>query len=451
MVSTVIPVHNGEAFIDEAIASVLEQTYERAGVHRRRRRLDRRHARGRGRVRATDQSAADTANGVRPQRGTPARTRRAGEYLLAFLDADDVWEPTKIERQIELVRRRPELGLVYCSFRFVDAKGGHLAYVPSADPSSVLRNVLLNAPPAVGLGSTGLVPRSTFWAVGDFDPRLSRGVDTDLGWRLAAQVPIAGVPEPLVRYRQHPAQIHRNTVGWERDNAAILDKAFSSGLLPPEVQALERRARTNLALTVAYLQSSGWRRRRDGKVGEAFRLSPLASPLGGLARATLRRLAAAWPWSVPPGATSRASSGSRGASSGRRPLARARRSVARIALRIQIFACRRAAGSSSSSAGRPDSSRRSQRSSGTANPALRRVSVSSGSTPRSADEDRLASRAIELAARMGETAANSISSVIEKRRPCLDRVGHRRHVQLDEQVAGKVSLATSTPIIRSVR
>ena len=121
--------------------------------------------------------------------------------------------------------------------------------------------------------------------------RLSRGVDTDLGWRLAAQVPIAGVPEPLVTYRQHPAQIHRNTVGWEQDNAAILDKAFGSGLLPPEVQALERRARANLALTVAYLN------RQEGgaaaaKVGEAFRLSPLLTA-SWFARAALRRLAAA--------------------------------------------------------------------------------------------------------------------------------------------------------------
>ncbi|MEE9294279.1 MAG: glycosyltransferase family 2 protein [Phycisphaerae bacterium] len=45
-----------------------------------------------------------------------------GRYL-AFLDADDEFKPAKLQRQLELFRLRPDLGLVFCDFSFVDLQG----------------------------------------------------------------------------------------------------------------------------------------------------------------------------------------------------------------------------------------------------------------------------------------------------------------------------------------
>lgn len=47
-----------------------------------------------------------------------------GQYV-AFLDSDDEFRPTKLERQMELFRLRPDLGLVYCDYSFIDLQGRH--------------------------------------------------------------------------------------------------------------------------------------------------------------------------------------------------------------------------------------------------------------------------------------------------------------------------------------
>ena len=287
LVSTLIPVHNGEAFIGEAIASVLAQTYQPLECIV----IDD------GSIDRTEQIVRGFGTRVRSlktlNRG-PSSARNAGarvasgEYL-AFLDADDTWDPTKIVRQMDLMRRRPSLGLVYCSFERVDANGNHLEFSSAPDPADVLRDVLLNVGPGLGLGSTGLVPIHAFRAIGGFDERLARGQDSDLAWRLAVAFPVGLVPEPLASYRQHAAQIHRDVTTWEHDWTLILRKAFASMCLPPEIQALERRARTNLALTVAYEQRREQPLRSGAKLLQALSLSPLRTTRL-IARSGVRRL-----------------------------------------------------------------------------------------------------------------------------------------------------------------
>lgn len=45
-----------------------------------------------------------------------------GEYI-AFLDADDLWEPAKLERQVACLDARPEVGVVYTWVRVIDQDG----------------------------------------------------------------------------------------------------------------------------------------------------------------------------------------------------------------------------------------------------------------------------------------------------------------------------------------
>lgn len=289
LVTAIIPVHNGEAFVAEAIVSVLGQTYMPLEC-----------------LVVDDGSTDHTAEivsafgkqvrSIRQSKGGPAAARNTGArsatgQVLAFLDADDIWEQCKIERQVNLLLQRPELGLVYCGFYIADGAGRPVQAVPVAEPSVALRNILLDESPSLGLGSTALIPREVFFEVGGFDESLRMCEDGDLGWRLAALFPIATVPEPLVRYRIHGVQRQIAEPGFERYWKSVLDRAFGSRILPPEVQRLERRARTNLALMLAYLYRRDRKGRSARQVCHALWLSPRRT-IRWMATSVRRRLRA---------------------------------------------------------------------------------------------------------------------------------------------------------------
>jgi glycosyltransferase involved in cell wall biosynthesis len=120
-VSCVIPVRDGEAFLGEAIESVLAQT----------RRPDE--------VIVVDDSSTDLSARVAQAFGPPVRLLRghgrgpgaarnqgvetAGGDLLCFLDADDLFHPEKQERQLERLAARPDLELSFCMYEMFWEEG----------------------------------------------------------------------------------------------------------------------------------------------------------------------------------------------------------------------------------------------------------------------------------------------------------------------------------------
>ena len=118
-------VYNGERFIGEAIGSVLAQDFpadqlemvivddgstdstpailaQYAAVHP-------------GRIRVLRQANAGNTGAT-----NTAIANARGEFL-ALIDADDVWPADKISRQVELMRARPHVGLVYTDMHVIDA------------------------------------------------------------------------------------------------------------------------------------------------------------------------------------------------------------------------------------------------------------------------------------------------------------------------------------------
>lgn len=289
LISAIVPVRDGASYVTEAIASILAQTYAPLEC-----------------IVVDDGSTDGTASVLRdfgdrityvstPPRGVAAARNRGasvarGEFL-AFLDADDTWEPTKVARQMALFARRPDLGLAYCGVRLVDARGEHLRVVAAPEPGQVLRNILLQRGPGPALAQTGVIPRAVFAAIGGFDERLPRSEDSDLAWRIAVRYELAAVSDALATYRIRPGQRHLDISSYERAVEMILRTAFSSGLLPADLEGLERRARTNVALSTAYGYGIDQRRPMQAlpHLAVAFRLSPLRCARGAAA-ALARRM-----------------------------------------------------------------------------------------------------------------------------------------------------------------
>ena len=115
LVSVIIPVRNGELYLAEAIDSVLKQTHpahEVIVVDNGSTDGSRRAAERFGRtVRVIDEPVPCIG------RARNAGVQAASGDLIAFLDADDLWDPPKLARQIDVLEQQPEVDLVFTWMR----------------------------------------------------------------------------------------------------------------------------------------------------------------------------------------------------------------------------------------------------------------------------------------------------------------------------------------------
>jgi len=129
--------------------------------------------------------------------------RSKGDWI-APLDADDVWHPEKLARQLEAARRAATPpGFVYSFFRRIDQAG---VIVGSGGPyrvggRAIHRHLFRNF---VGNGSSVLMRRDAVIEVGGYDERVTRSEDYILQIAIALRHPIECVPEYLVGYRITP-------------------------------------------------------------------------------------------------------------------------------------------------------------------------------------------------------------------------------------------------------
>ena len=257
-ISVIIPAYNYGRFIAEAIESALGQTVVPGEIVV----VDDGSADDTG---AVVQGFGDRVRYVRQEnRGvSEARNRGVAEttgQLVAFLDADDTWEPTKLEKQVERFAADVEIGLVHCGMREFDSETGEtLEMHLDGGEDDVAENLLMwDGPVVVGPGGTIMVSRKAFEEAGGFDPRLKCGEDWDLCYRIARRYKVGFVPEPLVNYRIHGAAAHHNVENMELGMGMFYEKAFATD--DPEVLKLKRRAYGNYHRVMAgsYLHAGRW-------------------------------------------------------------------------------------------------------------------------------------------------------------------------------------------------
>jgi glycosyltransferase involved in cell wall biosynthesis len=213
-ISAVVAAYNAEAYVGETLTAILSQTHAPDEV-----------------IVVDDGSTDGTADELARFRGdvrivTQENRSAAGAYnrgfaeargdYIARCDADDVWEPDKLERQVQALRTHPEID-VAVGAAWVFGRTERL-FAPSPgdgllDPSAFARtmydwNVVCSA--------TAVIRRGVCEAVGPLVERLPCE-DYDL-WLRALKVGARFYNDPtvLVRYRQHDTNVTNNLLGMYR-------------------------------------------------------------------------------------------------------------------------------------------------------------------------------------------------------------------------------------------
>lgn len=185
---------------------------------------------------------------IRAPHGGPSRARNRGVAetsapWLAFLDADDTWEPDKLARQWQVVESSPaDLAMVSCNWlRPTEAARGPAAGTGGAAGTAGTEAAAAGPGPAGGLTryragyrqilwrnafqtSTALVRREAFTAAGGFNPELDGAEDWDMWLRTAAQGLWVHVAEPLVRYLDNPAGVSKDLMRVYRNGRLMLER-----------------------------------------------------------------------------------------------------------------------------------------------------------------------------------------------------------------------------------
>jgi glycosyltransferase involved in cell wall biosynthesis len=204
LVSVVVPVYNGAAYLAEALDSILGQTYRTVEVI----------VVDDGSTDRTAQVLDAYAGHIRrrwqanqgPARALNAAVAEAQGDFLAFLDADDVWHPRKLERQVARLQERPAAGY---SLTWME----HFWLPELRAEAQALREGPFGRPSLAYLVGGLLARRWAVRTIGPFEP--TRADDTE--WFVRASelaIPLAAVDEVLWYRRIHRHNISRGS----RDN-----------------------------------------------------------------------------------------------------------------------------------------------------------------------------------------------------------------------------------------
>jgi glycosyltransferase involved in cell wall biosynthesis len=210
LVSVIIPTYNRGDVICDAIDSVLTQSYSNIEV-----------------VVVDDGSMDDTQSRLRrfgkririvtqDNAGTAAARNRGIEEshgkIIAFQDSDDLWKPTKLERQVGVLEKLDStIPCCLCNAVLRLATGEETTSFEGADLATVYEEgIWLNVAEVLAtrfvlFNQTIVIRREALERVGMFDRDLKYLEDYDLSLRLALDGPWAFVREPLVIYNQGSA------------------------------------------------------------------------------------------------------------------------------------------------------------------------------------------------------------------------------------------------------
>jgi glycosyltransferase involved in cell wall biosynthesis len=206
LITVVIPCFNQAGFLDEAVESVLHQTYARREII------------------VVDDGSTDETSAVavkyrevrlirQANQGLAAARNRGlaeaqGKYVV-FLDADDRLRPHALEFGLRCLLAHPDAAFAYGRYLNISADGTPLS--PSTRPCVKDEHYLqLLRANYIGMHAAVIYRREVLAVVGGFDERLRACEDYDLYFRVTRQFPACCHSEIVAEYRQHDANMTRN-------------------------------------------------------------------------------------------------------------------------------------------------------------------------------------------------------------------------------------------------
>lgn len=249
-VSVMIPAYNSAKYLSEAIASVLDQTYTDYEI-----------------IVINDGSTDNTQGVIAPYLGKiryfeqenqgVSATRNRGIYLsrgdlIAFLDADDIFMPHKLEQQVAILETQPEIGIVNSGFRIITEDGEEVADIERwhTIPDLTPEICLLHKPV---LPSAMMFRRDWLIKVDGFDPRFFASEDVDIVLRMVA----LGCRSTWLRaitvyYRQHESSASwRNPIKQVANAELMHDCFFARSDIPESMRRLERQSKYDFSVWIA--------------------------------------------------------------------------------------------------------------------------------------------------------------------------------------------------------
>lgn len=202
MITTIIPCYNAEIYLAEAIESVLAQT------------------RATDEILVVDDCSTDSSREIASQYPvallqTPTNSGHAtarniginaarGE-IIAWLDADDYWEPNHLETVVGLLDQFPEAGVAFSGVRFFGDRDGFWTNFPcDGEPKDVFESC---ARTTVVPAMSAVTRRAELLEVGGFDESVRVAPDFDLWLRMSLTSRFVSTSDITSNYRWHNAQI----------------------------------------------------------------------------------------------------------------------------------------------------------------------------------------------------------------------------------------------------
>ena len=236
LISVIVPVYNGEKTIRETIESVLTQSFsdfELIVIND-----------------GSQDSTLDVLASIQdprlkvfsyPNSGVSASRNRGfshtvGEFI-AFLDADDLWTPNKLEAQLAALQDNPDVAVAYSWTDFIDEKGQFLKFGPHFTISGDVYAELLRGN-FLANGSNPLIRRQALIEVGSFDESIPASADWDMYLRLAARYHFISVPFSHVLYRVSTNSMSSNLFKQEAESLQFIERAYAQA--PESLQHLKK-------------------------------------------------------------------------------------------------------------------------------------------------------------------------------------------------------------------
>jgi len=213
----------------------------------------------------------------------------SGRYV-ALLDADDLWCPEKLERQVALLERTNAAMCVSAYEVFESSSLRRIGVVSCGDAAAAVRRWLAMEGHGLLISSTGLIRRTAIESARSFNPDIAICEDLEFTLRIVEAGPVVADPAVLVGYRAHPLQAHRRLEDVAKNTAKLYDLVLPGRGEP----RFATRCRANLDAHVGYSHIIRGRVHEGiRRLWASFRTDPIrvvTLPLAAIVRRRTRRL-----------------------------------------------------------------------------------------------------------------------------------------------------------------